>query len=64
MLPEDKELLTTKDIAHYLGYHVETVRLYIRHGNLPAMKVGGEYRIRRADFEKFLEERKITKPSE
>jgi excisionase family DNA binding protein len=62
MLPEDKELLTTEDIAQYLGYHIRTIRLYVREGKLPAIKVGREYRIRREDFEKFLEERKITKP--
>jgi excisionase family DNA binding protein len=66
MLPQDqdKELLTTRDIAQYLSYHIETVRLYIKHGQLPAMKVGREYRILREDFEKFLEERKVTQPSE
>jgi excisionase family DNA binding protein len=62
MLPENKGLLTTEDIAQYLGYHIETIRLYVRQGKLPAIKVGREYRIRREDFEKFLEERKIIKP--
>jgi len=60
MLPEDKELLTTEDIAEYLGYHIETIRLYIREGKLPAIKVGREFRIHREDFEKFLEERRTT----
>jgi len=64
MLPEDKELLTTKDIAQYLGYHIDTIRLYVRQGKLPAIKVGREYRIRREDFEKFLEERRTIPPPE
>jgi len=63
MLPDHKELLTTEDIAQYLGYHIETIRVYIRQGKLPAIKVGREYRIRRDDFEKFLEERRTRNPT-
>ena len=62
MLPEDKELLTTEDIAQYLGYHIETIRLYIREGKLKAIRIGREYRVRREDFEEFLEERKTRDP--
>jgi excisionase family DNA binding protein len=64
MLPGDKDLLTTEDIAKYLGYHIETIRLYVRQGRLPAIKVGREYRIRREDFEEFLDERRTIPPPE
>ena len=43
--------LTIKQVAAYLPCHPLTVRRMIRDGILPAVKVRGEYRIRRADFE-------------
>jgi excisionase family DNA binding protein len=61
MLPEDKELLDTDDIAHYLGVHRKTVQKWVRTGQLPAMRVGVRFKIRREDFLKFLEERKLKK---
>jgi excisionase family DNA binding protein len=61
MLPEDKELLDTDDIAHYLGVHRKTVQRWVRTGQLPAMKIGRSFKIRRADFLKFLDARQIRK---
>jgi excisionase family DNA binding protein len=40
-------------LAEYWGKHVYTVQAYIRKGKLPAMKVGGMYRIRTADARMF-----------
>jgi excisionase family DNA binding protein len=40
-------------LADYWGKHVYTVHVYIRKGNLPALKVGGTYRIRPADARMF-----------
>ncbi len=57
---EEKELLTSEDIAHALGYHIQTVRRYLREGIIPAIRLKGEYRVRREDFERFLEERKLA----
>ncbi|MDN5916811.1 MAG: helix-turn-helix domain-containing protein [Pseudonocardia sp.] len=48
-----QELLTADDVADRLGLHVRTVRNYIRDGRLPAVRVGKQYRIARADLEAF-----------
>lgn len=40
-------------LADYWGRHVYTVHAYIRKGTLPALKVGGMYRIRTADARAF-----------
>jgi excisionase family DNA binding protein len=40
-------------LAEYWGKHVYTVHVYIRKGTLPALKVGGTYRIRTADARQF-----------
>jgi len=57
---EEKEFLTSEDIARALGYHIQTVRRYLREGIIPAIRLKGEYRVRREDFERFLEERKLA----
>jgi excisionase family DNA binding protein len=36
-------------LADYWGKHAYTVHLYIRQGRIPAVMVGGMYRIRTAD---------------
>jgi excisionase family DNA binding protein len=58
----EKPLLTTENVAELLQVDVETVRRYIRKGKLRAIKLGREYRVRRDDFEEFLEERKTRNP--
>jgi len=50
-----KGLLTSKDIAEKLGYHIETIRRYLREGEIPSIKLRGQCRVRREDFERFLE---------
>jgi len=50
-----KEYLTTEEIALKLIISEETVRRYIRQGDLRALKLRGVYRVRREDFERFLE---------
>jgi excisionase family DNA binding protein len=54
------EYLKVRDIVRRLAVHGGTVTRLITRGLLPAIKVGNSsashYRIRREDFEKFLEE--------
>jgi excisionase family DNA binding protein len=51
--------LTVQDIATALRLNPQTVRNWIARGSLPALKVGRRVRIRRADFEAFLEHARI-----
>jgi len=57
----EKEYLTTEEIALKLDISQETIRRYIRQGDLPAVKLRGVYRVKREDFEKFLENRRTKK---
>jgi excisionase family DNA binding protein len=50
---KDKEVLTVEEIAEDLRVSAGTIRRWIRQGKLPAFGLG-QYRIRRADYEKFL----------
>jgi excisionase family DNA binding protein len=54
--PSDKHkgVLTVEEIAEDLRVSEGTVRRWIRSGKLPAFGLG-QYRIRRADYEKFLD---------
>lgn len=51
------EWLTVEDISNELSVHPDTVRGWIRDRKLRATKLGREYRIKREDLSKFIEER-------
>ena len=51
------EWLTVEEIAQELKMHVDTVRGWIRDGKLKATRFGRDYRIKRKDFDKFVEDR-------
>ncbi|MFL5665299.1 MAG: helix-turn-helix domain-containing protein [Ktedonobacteraceae bacterium] len=51
------EWLTVESIARELAINIDTVRSWIRQKKLKAYKVGRDYRIKREDYNKFLEER-------
>jgi excisionase family DNA binding protein len=52
--PLEKELLSAEDIAELLGVKETTVWRWCREGNLPCLKVGKHWRIRREALENFL----------
>ena len=54
----DEDFLTVEEIAKKLRVKVYTVRDWIRKGELIAYKVGRDYRIKKDDYEKFLQERR------
>lgn len=58
----EKMFYTPEDLADMLELSVDTIRRYIREGSLPAIKLKGSYRIKREDFERFIEDRKTVKP--
>ncbi len=51
--------LTVQDVADQLNVHADTVRKWIRNGELAAIPLGGTagYRITQAAVDKFLRER-------
>ncbi len=57
----DEQLLTVEQVAKQMQVHVETVRVWIRRGELIAINIGNEYRITRSDLDDFLERRKTDK---
>jgi excisionase family DNA binding protein len=50
-----KDWLTAAEVADDLRVHVSTVREWIRQKKLKAAKFGRDYRIKRVDYEEFIE---------
>jgi excisionase family DNA binding protein len=52
-----KQYLSVEEIAAELGVHPETVRTWIRSGELPALQLRRTYRVSKNDYEEFLSSR-------
>jgi excisionase family DNA binding protein len=56
----EQRFLTVPQIAKDLSISEDLVRIWIRKKQLPAYRVGKEYRIKREDYEEFLKQRRTT----
>jgi excisionase family DNA binding protein len=56
MMPDDKPL-TVEEVAEQLRVNPETVRTWLRTGELNAVDVGGKYRFYPVDLEDFKRRR-------
>ena len=54
---EMSDMMTIAEVAKYLKLHELTVRRLAREGELPAFKVGRQWRIKRDLLEAWIEER-------
>ncbi len=52
------EILTLKEVAEYLKLAEKTAYRLAGEGKLPGFKVGGSWRFKREDIEKWIELRK------
>jgi excisionase family DNA binding protein len=52
--PPEKELLSAEDVAGLMGVKETTVWRWCREGNLPCLKIGKHWRVRREALEDFL----------
>lgn len=58
-----RDLLTVAEVAEMLRVSTMTVYRLIRTGQLPAVRVGRSYRVRRGDLESYLEEQTVRPDS-
>lgn len=56
--------MNTPQVAKMLGVNIQTVRGYIRTGELPAARVGRRYVITREDVDRFIQARKGARRAE
>lgn len=55
------DILTIQEVASYLKLNEKTAYRLASEGKLPGFKVGGSWRFKRLDLEKWIEEQKITR---
>ena len=51
------EVMTLGDVASYLLCHTSTIYRLLKQGDIPAFKVGSDWRFLRADIDKWIERR-------
>ncbi|MEX0826031.1 MAG: helix-turn-helix domain-containing protein [Acidimicrobiia bacterium] len=56
----DKDWLSVADICEYMGVSTFVVTRVLRSGELPAVKMGREWRISRIDFEEWLNIQRLS----
>lgn len=59
-----KDYLSTPQVARLFGVNIQTVRKYIRSGELPAARVGKSYVVSGDDIDAFIEARKESRKVE
>jgi len=57
--PTEHELLTVNEVADLLRVSNMTVYRLIKSGDLPALRVGKNYRIRESDVDVYLSDRSV-----
>jgi excisionase family DNA binding protein len=55
-----KPFLSIREASQYLGVEYKTLYRIVLSGKLPASRVGGIYRIKREDLDRYLDEQKLT----
>jgi excisionase family DNA binding protein len=54
--------LTTEEVLAYLRTTPRTVYRLIRSGELPAVRIGRQWRFRRADLDQWVERQRWSRP--
>ncbi|MFB0545349.1 MAG: helix-turn-helix domain-containing protein [Anaerolineae bacterium] len=58
------EIMTIQEVARYLSLHELTVRRLAREGELPAFKIGRQWRIKKEILNRWIEEQTLRNISE
>ena len=59
-----KKYLSIAEIAKLLGLKEQTIREYIKRGDLVAYRFGKVLRVKKADLNRFIEDRRTDKQSD
>lgn len=55
----DNELMTTRDVMAFLNFSRTKIWELVQHEQLPAFKLGGDYRYRRSELIQWLERYRV-----
>ena len=56
---DEKEIMTVKQIAQYLQMDEHTIYRLARSGQIPAIKIAGQWRFKRDVIDKWINEKSI-----
>ena len=56
-------IMTIEEVAEYLGLHPLTVRRLARDGEIPAFKVGRQWRVKRELFDRWMTDKSMQNVS-
>ena len=59
----EHSFLTTEEVLTYLKVNPRTIYRLIRTGELPAVRIGRQWRFRRADLDLWLDRQRHSAPS-
>ena len=60
--PERTQIMTPKEAAKYLGFHLVTVYRLLKKRIVPATKIGGQWRFKKDILDAWLSGRMNNKP--
>lgn len=60
----ESEIMTMKEVASYLKINEKTAYRLASEGKLPGFKVGGSWRFRQSDIDKWIDKRAKTQGGE
>ena len=58
------EIMTMQQAADYLHCHYSTIYRLVRQGGFPVFRLGGDYRLRRADIDEWIAQQHREGPKE
>ena len=61
---EEKEIMTVKQIAEYLQMDEHTIYKLARTGQIPSLKIAGQWRFKRDVIDKWISEESLERVNE
>ena len=52
-----RKVMNIRDVAEYLGVHTSTIYKYAQSGNIPAFKIGSDWRFSRRHIDAWIDEK-------
>ena len=59
-MDDKKQVLTIKEVAEYLGVHPSTIYKYAQTGQIPAFKIGSDWRFKKELIDQWIRETKLV----
>ena len=57
MVKDNPKVLNIKEVAGYLGVHSSTIYRYAQKGQIPAFKIGSDWRFTKKHIDKWIDEK-------